>query len=237
MLFGNVLHKVIETFQLEQSEGFDLPDWLKPELYEKLKRLDAEYFNLFCASKRFIQINAGPLFYDFSDKMQKLFKPKANSSGLDFGKVNGGSNGNIKLTLYSGTDIVISNLLVGLQAFDPIQHLVPPPASTLIIELHQAPNQTDRDWDESSFVKVLYFNETVHPITSHPHLLQNSIVKNFLSSISDLALNQNEWIQVCYGLDERSTPNSDRTILLVIIIVLAVLIGLLPIVLCIIKHN
>ena len=234
---ADALHKIVDTFQLEFNEGFGLPDWLTPELHTKLKQLDAEYFNFLCSSKRFVRINAGPLFYDLSDKIRKLTETENKSPGYDFTKVNVGASGNKKLNLYAATDIVMNNLLVGLSVVDPLHHLVPPPASTIIIELHRTANRTVESWDESSSVKVFYFNETVHPITAKGYFLRSCTVRSFLSSISDLALSQGEWLKACYGLDAETDSCSDRTILLVITIVLAVLVALLLIALCILGRN
>ena len=122
-------HKIMDTFHLEFTEGWALPDWLTPKLDKKLRWLDAEFFNIMCLTKRFNQINAGPVFYDIADKIKQLLKQE--SSGYDFTKVNVGASANKKLTLYSATDIVMNNLLVGMQAFDPIHHLVPQPAATV----------------------------------------------------------------------------------------------------------
>lgn len=129
---ADTLHKIMDTFQLEVNEGFEIPDWLTPELEQKLRWLDSEWFNTQCATKRLNQINAGPVFYDIANKIRQLVKTKNNdSSGYDFTTVNVGAGANKKLTFYSATDIVMSNLLVGLRAFDPIHHLSPPPAATV----------------------------------------------------------------------------------------------------------
>ena len=240
---ADAFHKLVETFQLEINEGFDLPSWLRPELLEKLNMMNSEDFNVISSSKRLNQINAGPVFYDFGEKIKKLVKPKSSAQDLDFLSVNDGGKEPKRLTLYAGTDIVLNNLLTGLRAFDPIHHLTPPPACVVIIELHENPERTDLVWDERSFVRVLYFGsyETVHPIDSEPQVLQNVTVRTFLASISDLSLNRDEWVKVCYNVDAagvfQSDTYSDRTILLVIIIVLAVLSALQLIALCILRPN
>ena len=236
-------HRMVEAFQLEMNEGFDLPNWLSPELLRKLDLLDSENFNVAGSSKRLNQINAGPVFYDFGEKIKKLVKPKSSAQDLDFLSVNDGGKEPKRLTLYAGTDIVLNNLLTGLRAFDPIHHLTPPPACVVIIELHEDLERTDLVWDERSFVRVLYFGsyETIHPIDSEPQILQNVTVRTFLASISDLSLNRDEWVKACYNMDAagvfQSDTYSDRTTLLVIIVVLAVLSALLLITLCIFKRN
>ena len=230
----------MDTFQFELNEGLELPSWLTPEFHEQLRWLDGEYYNMRCSTEKLVRIVAGSMFEDFSNKIQKLVKPKIHSQHYDFLAVNAGPKTAKKLSLYGCDDITLNNLLVGLRAFDPVKHLPPPPAGTVIIELHQV-DRLDLDWDESSFVRVLYFNETVHPIMSEPHILQNVTVRNFLSSIADVSLNDSEWLQLCLDSADSSIAHpdaySDRTVLLVIVVVLAVLVALLLITLCICRRN
>lgn len=233
---SQAFHQLVDSFLFESNENFTLPSWVTPELHEKLKRLDDETFNSVSSTKILNQINAGPLLYDFGEKIKKLVQPKSSSQAWNFASVNEGEKAPKLLSLYSGTDIVLDNLLVGLKVFEPIHHLTPPPACAIIFELHQEPKLIDLDWDESSFVKMLYFNRTAYPINSDPFVLQNVTVRSFLSSISDLSLNRDDWIKACYGVDTASS-HPDRTILLVIIVVLAVLSALLLIALCILKRN
>lgn len=83
---------------------------------------------------------------------------------------------------------------------------IPPYGVTIVFELHQK-NSSHLNWDESSFIKILFLNETsVYPSTDNFYLLNacNNTdfcsVKNFFASVSDLILTPDEWIKECHAI-------------------------------------
>lgn len=96
-------------------------------------------------------------------------------------------------------DFFISALLNGLRVFNGRS---PPFGAAILIELHEH-NETAANWNERSSIAMFYLNDTTSEI-AHPLRIpecldvEHCTVKQFATSVSDLALSREQWVKECH---------------------------------------
>lgn len=180
-----------DNLKIEQAHGYQIPVWATDKVLEELKDLNVISFITMGLTRRIQKLRSGVLLNDLAEKIKMLVKKPTPKKKLlvDDAK---------KLNVYSTHDSFLAVLLEALQ----INNKLPPPfGSTVIFELHQN-NESGANWDESSSIKIFYFNETEK---NDPYLMKIPAcqdtdictIKQFISSISDLLLSPQAWIKEC----------------------------------------
>ncbi|XP_038104455.1 testicular acid phosphatase homolog [Culex quinquefasciatus] len=124
---------------VEQQNGFRLPNWTKQVYPEPLKTISAELFKLKTATRPLARFTVGPLLKEILTRFQQ--------------KVSRTLDPNRSVWIYSGHDITIVNLLNGLGLF---QTHNPPFGACIMIELRTSPSGTP-------YVSVFYRDSQEEP--------------------------------------------------------------------------
>ncbi|XP_029645989.1 prostatic acid phosphatase [Octopus sinensis] len=126
-----------DTLICERHHNFSRPSWLNETVYNKLIALNTLSFTLLFGTPEMARLKGGPLLKTMLNNMQNKIHSKP-----DF---------KTKLFMYSAHDKTVAALSHALKIFN---HVMPPYASTLILELHQ--NNLNK-----YFVRILYKNTTM----------------------------------------------------------------------------
>lgn len=179
-----------DTFAIEKSYNLTLPDWLKPDILNRMKELNKLDYTWVSSTRNLQRLRTGLFLTDLKTKMEKIIKKTKLIKSDELGRLN----------IYVTHDYFIAALLLGLKIYND---QIPTYGATVIFELHQE-DELNPDLNKTN-IKIFYLNKTEIDKTYEPHLLkipecadlEICTVEKFFNSISDLTINTDQWIKEC----------------------------------------
>lgn len=190
----------------EKASNLTLHNWVTQSVLEEMKQVWKFMFYQRGSSKDILRIRTGVFFNDIFEKMERIMTEK-NKTILNDDQVRPK-----KVYIYSSFDFMLLFIMMNLKIDNGE---VPAPSSSLIFELHANAESNASNWEENSFVKIFYYNETNTenfyelkiPSCQDTDLCT---ISNFKDSLSDSIMNEKKWKEEC-KLANETISSSTKT--------------------------